>query len=156
MTTADPELDSRPTVGVTGEGLSAARAAVDRFVEELQEGFDRRDADIYNRHFASDVRWGSPFGAMVCGYDDLHAAHRRLLRDDAGGAGSRYRVLDVLAVGEDVAVAQVRREGPVAPRRGEAATPRGGSFSEVALYVLVRRAGQWWLAAGQNTVVRAT
>jgi hypothetical protein len=29
-------------------------------------------------------------------------------------------------------------------------------FSEMALYVLVRRNGQWWLAAGQNTIVRPT
>lgn len=26
----------------------------------------------------------------------------------------------------------------------------------MALYVLVRRDGQWWLAAGQNTIVRPT
>lgn len=30
----------------------------------------------------------------------------------------------------------------------------GGPFSEIALYVLVKRNGTWWLAAGQNTPVR--
>jgi hypothetical protein len=29
-----------------------------------------------------------------------------------------------------------------------------GSFSEMALYVLVRRGGVWWLTAGQNTPIR--
>jgi hypothetical protein len=29
-----------------------------------------------------------------------------------------------------------------------------GAFSEMALYVLVRRNDTWWLAAGQNTPVR--
>lgn len=33
-----------------------------RFVGELQAGIDARDADVYNRHFADDVLWGSPFG----------------------------------------------------------------------------------------------
>jgi len=29
----------------------------------------------------------------------------------------------------------------------------GGGFSEMALYVLVRRGGDWWLAAGHNTPI---
>jgi len=29
----------------------------------------------------------------------------------------------------------------------------GGRFSEMALYVLIRREGTWWLAAGQDTPV---
>lgn len=30
------------------------------------------------------------------------------------------------------------------------------AFSEMAMYVLVRRDGMWWLAAGQNTPIRPT
>jgi hypothetical protein len=55
-----------------------------------------------------------------------------------------------------VAVAQVRRValGP----NGQPIEPSDdvtGSFSEMALYVLVRRAGVWWLTAGQNTPIRS-
>ena len=39
----------------------------------------------------------------------------------------------------------------------QTATPNANSdqpFSEMAMYVLVRRKGEWWLAAGQNTPIR--
>jgi uncharacterized protein involved in response to NO len=55
-----------------------------------------------------------------------------------------------------VAVAQVRRVA--LDRDGEPIKPSdniSGSFSEMALYVLVRRDGVWWLAAGQNTLIRS-
>jgi hypothetical protein len=29
-------------------------------------------ADVYNRQFAHDVLWGSPFGAIVAAYDEIH------------------------------------------------------------------------------------
>jgi hypothetical protein len=64
-------------------------------------------------------------------------------------------VRHVLAVGEDTVIAHIARpvldaDGePVAPSRDPAAP-----FSELAMYVLVRRDGQWWLAAGQNTPMR--
>lgn len=35
-----------------------------------------------------------------------------------------------------------------------AAADPGTSFSEMALYVLVRRNGRWWLAAAQHTPMR--
>jgi hypothetical protein len=42
-------------------------------------------------------------------------------------------------------------EWPRWARKGGSHT---GGFSEMALYVLVRRGGSWWLVAGQNTPIR--
>ena len=176
---ADPP---RPVLG--GDGVAGRRAvqAVKRQVAELQEGLDEGDAVLYNRHFAHDVLWGSPYGATVDGYDQLHAIHRRLHAQARGGAGgargargahSRYEIVRVLAPTPDVALAQVRRtalgsdgeplasvgderrlseisDGEPLPSVGD--EPR---LSEMALYVLVRHDRDWWLAAGQNTIVRA-
>jgi hypothetical protein len=53
-----------------------------------------------------------------------------------------------------VAVAHVRR---VALDAGGEPSPEDDTtagFPEMALYVLVRRGGTWWLAAGQNTPIR--
>ena len=146
---------ARPVLGAGGLAADSAAEAVQGLVAELQAGLDARDADVYNRHFAADVIWGSPFGATVHGYDRLHAIHVQLKREQRGGPSSRYEFVAVLSPAPDVALAQVRRVAldpdgqPVMP-----SADLTGSFSEMALYVLVRRNGTWWLAAGQNTPVQ--
>ncbi len=151
---ADADGD-RPVLGAGGLAADGAAEAVQGLVAELQAGLDAHDADVYNRHFAADVIWGSPFGATVHGYDRLHAIHVQLRREQRGGPSSRYEIAAVLSPAPDVALAQVRRVAldpdgqPVIP-----SADLTGSFSEMALYVLVRRDETWWLAAGQNTPVQ--
>ncbi|HEX4446788.1 MAG TPA: SgcJ/EcaC family oxidoreductase [Polyangiaceae bacterium] len=145
-----PEPIFRPTFDTDEAASRDARAAVERLVEELQTGLDGNDADLYNRHFASDVIWGGPFGAIVSGYGDLHAIHVRLHRERRAGK-SRYVIERVLTPSPGVALAQVRRLA--LGDDGQPLDP-GHSFSEMALYVLIERDGDWWLVAGQNTPVR--
>jgi uncharacterized protein (TIGR02246 family) len=148
--------DPRPTLELDETAAREAHDAVDRFVRELQAGWDRHDADISNRHFARDVMWGSPLGETVHGYEPLHAIHVRLKAQSVGGSASRYEVVRVLVPAPGVAVAQVRRVAlPGEPQQpGADGDGAGRPFSEMALYVLVRRGEQWWLAAGQNTPIR--
>jgi uncharacterized protein (TIGR02246 family) len=137
-------IDSDPAAA------AEARAAVQRQVAELQAGLDAGDADLLNRHFAADVIWGSPYGALVSGYERLHEIHARLQRTPPA-TRSRYVIEHVIAPAPGVAVAQVRREAldddgvPLDPAE---------SFHEMATYVLARRDGEWWLVAGQNTPIR--
>jgi uncharacterized protein (TIGR02246 family) len=148
-----PEL--RPTLSDDPDRLRAARDAVNDFVAELQSGIDRADPETYNAHFGDDVAWGSPYGATVVGYDTLHSIHREMF--DRGvavtGPSSRYETVHVMAPAQDVAVAQVRRAALDADGR-PIPVDDPSAFSEMAMYVLVRRDGQWWLAAGQNTPIR--
>jgi uncharacterized protein (TIGR02246 family) len=148
-----PEL--RPTLSADPDWLRAARDAVDDFVTELQVGIDAADAEVYNAHFGDDVAWGSPYGATVVGYDTLHSIHRGMFERGvaATGPSSRYETVHVMAPAPDVAIAHVRRaaldaEGQPIP------VDDASAFSEMAMYVLVRRDGGWWLAAGQNTPIR--
>ena len=148
---AEPD---RPELEVSGQAAREAADAAARLVDELQAGWDTRDADITNRHFAADILWGSPFGATVHGYEPLHAIHLRLKQQGRGGPASRFELVKVLSPAPGVALAQIRRTalGP----DGQPVEPSSdltGPFSEMVLYVLVRRGGTWWVAAGQNTAI---
>jgi uncharacterized protein (TIGR02246 family) len=146
----------RPILNVDKKAVKEASDAVARLVGELQAGWDQHDAEITDRRLAADVAWGSPFGATVHGYDQLHAIHLKLKKESKGGFSSRFEVERVLVPAPGVAVAHVRRLAlqpngqPVEP-----SSDTSGVFSEVALYLLVRRDGTWWVAAGQNTPIRA-
>jgi uncharacterized protein (TIGR02246 family) len=153
MTTAQP---IRPSLGGDDDAARQATEAVTALVEELQAGWDASDADVTDHSCADDILWGSPFGATLQGYDELHAIHVALKKEGRGGRASRFEIVSVLAPSDDVVLAQVRRTAldddghPL-----EATSEVTGAFSEMALYVLVRRGGTWWLAAGQNTIVRS-
>jgi uncharacterized protein (TIGR02246 family) len=150
MTSPRPALSNNP------DWARAARDAVDDFVAELQEGIDTGDARIYNAHFSDDVMWGSPYGATVVGYAALHSIHRQMFERGVAvtGPSSRYETVHVAAPAPDVAIAHVRRVAV-----GEDAQPIAIDdetvSSEMAMYVLVRRDGHWWLAGGQNTFIRS-
>ena len=137
--------NERPALGILCD-----RTPVDAFVRELQAAIDRGDASLFNRHFAKDVLWGSPFGAVVDGYDPIHAIHERMFAAQTAVPGaSRYEVEHVRFLSDDVALAYVRRLRAHA-RGAELAPGNPGSFDELALFVLARRDGEWWLAAGQH------
>jgi uncharacterized protein (TIGR02246 family) len=146
---------SRPALNIDENALKEGSDAVARFVEELQAGWDRHDAGITDRSLALDVVWGSPFGATVQGYDQLHAIHVKLKKESKGGSISRFEIERVLVPAPGIAVAHVRRVA--LQNQGQPVEPGSATsdiFSEMALYVLVRRDGTWWVAAGQNTPIR--
>jgi uncharacterized protein (TIGR02246 family) len=146
-------MADRPTLA-----LEDNPKAVEEFVAGLQAAIDAWDADGFNRQFADDVLWGSPFGAVVSGYDKIHAIHAQMhaaaSERQAGGQGdgSRYEIEHARLVAEGTAIAYVRRFS-LAERgeRGEEQPGRADAFDELALFVLVLRDGAWWLAAGLHT-----
>ena len=130
-------------------GLSRASDPIDAFVQELQSAIDTGDAALFNRHFAQDVLWGSPFGAVAAGYDQIHDIHSRMFASVVPVKGAaRYMVEHARFLTEDVAIAYVRR---LSMQRSVPPSPdQPGAFDELALLVLVRRDDQWWLAAAQH------
>jgi uncharacterized protein (TIGR02246 family) len=145
----------RPSLNADENAVKEASGAVARLVSELQAGWDQENAEITDRHLAADVAWGSPFGAIVHGYEQLHAIHLKLKKQRKGGSSSRFEIEWVLVPAPGVAVAHVKRLA-LQPN-GRPIDPSSNTsdiFSELTLYVLVRREGTWWVAAGQNTPIR--
>jgi len=145
-------MTTRPSVSVVS---ADAHAAVDAFAAGLQAGHDRRDADVLNGQFAADVVWGSPYGALVDGFEQLHPIHVRFQQGARDKPTFRYQVRHVLPLSDTVIVAHIARlaldaNGEPLPPTADPDQP----FSEMAMYVLVHRGGRWWLAAGQNTPMR--
>jgi len=136
----------RPRLHQPDHGARADEA-VRQLVEYLQGGLDRGDADEFDRPFSADVLWGSPYGMTLAGFDALNTAHHSLMAGQTV-ARSRYEPVQTLMPTPDVVITQVRRQ---ALPDVDGAEPSG--FSEMAMYVLVHRDGEWWLAAGQNTPI---
>ncbi len=138
LATTRPDLDR-----------NAAREPVEAFIERWQAAIDEGNADVFNHQFANDVLWGSPFGAVAVGYDQIHAIHQRMFASVEAVAGaSRYHIEYVLTPADDVSIVYVRRVRQAREPESDVIGP--GSFDEVALLVLVEREGQWWLAAAQH------
>lgn len=129
----------RPDIAIES---AEAEVAVRTFVAGLQAGYDQRDAEVLNRQFAADVIWGSPYGALIDGYDQLHPIHVRFQQRPRKGPAFRYQVRHVLAVHEDVVIAHIvllalGPEGEPRPPSSDLDQP----FSEMAMYVLVAETG---------------
>jgi uncharacterized protein (TIGR02246 family) len=146
---ATPEQTDRPTIG---RDDVTARTEVAALIDDLEAGFNDGDADRYDRWFAADVAWGTPFGATVQGFDQLNPIHHRLMAAGTGGRRSRFEAVHVASLTDDVVIAQVRRVPLDAAGRPLPPDDAEG-FAELAMYVLAKRDGEWWLAAGQNTPI---
>ena len=134
----------RPTLS-----LNLSPEPVNAFVQQLQDAIDTGNAELFNLNFAEDILWGSPFGAVAVGYEQIHAIHTRMFSSVTPVPGaSRYEVEQVRFPTEKVAIAYVRRV--TSNRESVIDQSKPGSFDELALLILVHREDQWWLAAAQH------
>jgi hypothetical protein len=118
-------------------------------------GIARADAAAAGEAF----RAGLEAGPDQHGYDRRHPIPIRFVSFQHGGGEKprcRCGVRHVLSLSDEVVVADIARlrldsGGEPMPSGADPQQP----FSEMAKCVLVRRDGQWWLAAGQNMPMRS-
>lgn len=144
--------NKRPKLSSSGE-QHQNHDPVKAFVAQLQTAVDQGDAQLFNQAFAEDVLWGSPFGAVVSGYEHIHAIHSQMFSRLRPVPGTwDYSIEAVSYPQTDLAIAYIRRQ--LVESRQEIKQAQevelGKRFDELALIILIQREGQWWLAAAQH------
>jgi uncharacterized protein (TIGR02246 family) len=137
-------VNNRPKVSQTHD-----LSPIANFISELQKAIDNGDADLFNKQFASDVLWGSPFAAIADGYEQIHAIHNKMFASAVPVKGAaKFEIEHIRFLSENVAFAYVRKISQIQKNPNQQTKP--GSFNELALFILVKQNGQWWLAAAQH------
>ena len=123
-------------------------AAIRGIIADTQTAFNTNDADLMTEHFAPDAAVVTATGTRISGRAALHKANQEGLAGFLRDQYVRYEVTDIRFLRPDVALAN--KQAHATTETGE---PLRLDHSMVALYVLVKRDGRWWVAARQNTLV---
>lgn len=122
---------------------------IEDFISELQDAIDTGDVELFNKRFARDILWGSPFAAIASGYEQIYSIHKQMFASVTPvKGGAKYEVEHIRFVSERVAIAYIRRIAKI--QNVTNLEIKSGSFDELALFVLVKENGQWWLTAAQH------
>lgn len=123
-------------------------AEIRQIIADTETAYNTNDADLLTAHFARNATVVNAMGVRMSGWDTLLEANRAALAGFLRDQYVRYELLDVLFVRPDVALAH----------KGARAADSSGELVDldhamVALYVLVKQDGRWWVIARQNTLV---
>lgn len=126
-------------------------AAIERLIADVETGYNTNDAALMISGFTANAAAGNAAGAVITGRDALLEAARRGLAGFLKNEYVRYDVTDIVFLRPDIAIAH----------KAARATTADGELIDhdpamVALYVLVREQGRWWVAARHNTAVPAS
>ncbi|NKY58843.1 SgcJ/EcaC family oxidoreductase [Nocardia flavorosea] len=140
----------RPSVEDSTVDHTADIAAIQQLVTDVETGYNTNDAELMVSGFTADAAAGNAVGTIIAGYDTLLDSARRGLAGFLADEYVRYAVTDIVFLRPDIAIAH---------KTARAVTEHGELIDRdpamVALYVLVREDGRWWVAARQNTPVPA-
>jgi uncharacterized protein (TIGR02246 family) len=125
-------------------------AAIRQVIADIETGFNANDPELLVAHFTRNGSAVSVAGVLLSGREEMLEASRAGLAGPLRDQYARYELGDVTFLRPDVAVAHKRAWAIDA--EGE---PIDVDHTMIALYVLVREDGRWWVAARQNTMVKA-
>ncbi|GAA1975003.1 SgcJ/EcaC family oxidoreductase [Amycolatopsis minnesotensis] len=139
-----------PRPSLVDEGTDEDRAAIAKIIEDTEIAYNTNDPDLMTEHFALDATVVNAVGGRASGWAALYDANKRGLAGFLHDEYVRYQVTGIDFLGQDTALAY---------KAARATKPDGDLIDAdpamVALYVMVKRDGRWWVAARQNTLVPA-
>lgn len=121
---------------------------VRQVVADVETAFNTNDAALMNAHFAADASAINAVGHRLRGIDALDDAARSGLSGVLQDQYVRYDVTDIAFVRPDVAIAH-----KLATATDENGRPLAVGHDMIAMYVLTKESGRWWIAARANTLV---
>ncbi|ASO17762.1 uncharacterized protein (TIGR02246 family) [Actinoalloteichus hoggarensis] len=147
MTTHD---DAAPVVQDETVDHQADLASVAEVIREVEAAVNTNDAELLTARFTENTVVVNAAGSLLTGRRELLAANRRALAGFLRDEHVRYELGDVVFLRPDVAIAVKTARSATA-----AGEPLEADPSMIALYVLVKEAGRWWVAARENTLIPA-
>ncbi len=122
--------------------------SIRQIITGIEAWMNGDELDLAVRHFAANATAVSVGGAHITGREALIEAHRRAFATFKRDEYVRYELTDITFLAPDIAIAH--KHARVADADGNITNPEPAM---IALYVLAKRDGQWWIAARQNTLV---
>lgn len=123
-------------------------AAIRAIVADVEAGFNATDAALMDRHVGDDATVVTALGRELRGRAAIDAASEAGLAGPLADQRARYEVTGITLVRPDVALAHKRAWAIDA-----AGADLDVGHAMVALYVLTKEDGRWWIRARQNTLV---
>ncbi|MGW1676988.1 SgcJ/EcaC family oxidoreductase [Saccharopolyspora sp. NPDC002376] len=125
-------------------------AAIAQVIADTETAFNTNDPDLMTAHFARNATVVNAVGVQLSGWDALLEANRKGLAGFLRDKHVKYELSDITFIRPDVALAH---------KHARATQPDGELIdvdpAMVALYVLVKEQGRWWIAARQNTPTKS-
>jgi uncharacterized protein (TIGR02246 family) len=123
-------------------------AAITQIIADTQTAYNTNDAELLTKHFARNGSAVNIMGVRTAGWEALLEANRQGLAGFLRDQYVRYEISDLLFVRPDVAIVGKHAR----------ATTKDGELIDidhvmVAVYVMVKQDGRWWIVTRQNTLV---
>ncbi|MEU3273348.1 SgcJ/EcaC family oxidoreductase [Saccharomonospora sp. NPDC006951] len=133
---------------VRGQGTDADIAALKKVIEDTETAYNTNDAELMTKHFATEASVVNAVGKRIVGRDALLASNQQGLTGFLKDQYVRYDIAEIHFVRPDVALVH---------KQARATTSSGELIDKdpamLALYVLEKQDGQWWIVVRQNTLV---